>query len=53
MQEAFVADASTHFQELGGVVKAGVAHEVLVDVARGDPRNVTYAVVLRTPVAVP
>ena len=30
MQEAFVADASTHFQELGGVVKAGVAHEVLV-----------------------
>jgi hypothetical protein len=40
--------ASGHFTELGYGLSQGSAHRVEVRVLRGDPRNVRYAVVVRT-----
>ncbi len=37
-----------HFSELGARLAAGTAHQVVVEVTRGDPRNIEYAVVVRT-----
>jgi hypothetical protein len=45
--------AEGHFQPLGGKVAAGAPHEIVVEVVRGDPRDVSFAVVLRTPTDVP
>ena len=40
--------ARGHFQELGAELSPGTDHVVVVEVVRGDPRDVAYAVVVRT-----
>jgi hypothetical protein len=44
---------SDHFTELGARLSAATAHEVVVEVVRGDPRDVTYAVVVRSRTRMP
>lgn len=34
--------------KLGAQLAADVVHQVVVEVVRGDPRNIEYAVVVRT-----
>ena len=45
--------ADGHVQELGDVLAPHEEHHVEVDVVRGDPRDVRYAVVLRTRTEMP
>jgi hypothetical protein len=45
--------AKDHFSELGARLSAGAVHRIEVEVARGDPRNVQYAVVVRTRTELP
>ncbi len=40
--------ASGHFMELGAQLSPGIDHQVVVEVIRGDPRNIQYSVVVRT-----
>jgi hypothetical protein len=40
--------AGGHFMTLGGRLSPGVAHRIVVEVVHGDPRNIRYAVVVRT-----
>jgi hypothetical protein len=42
-----------HFTELGGHLEADALHRVEAEVVRGDPRNVRYAVVVRTRTELP
>lgn len=45
--------ASGHYQELGARLSPGDDHQVVVEVVRGDPRNIQYAVVVRTRTELP
>jgi len=45
--------ASGHFMELGAQLSPGTVHQVVVEVVRGDPRNIRYAVVVRTRTQMP
>lgn len=45
--------ASGHYQELGARLSPGIDHQVAVEVVRGDPRNIQYAVVVRTRTELP
>jgi hypothetical protein len=45
--------ASGHFMELGAQLSSGVGHEVVVEVVDGDPRNIQFAVVVRTRTQMP
>lgn len=40
--------ADGHFRALGAELSPGAAHRIVVQVVRGDPRDVRYAVVVRT-----
>jgi hypothetical protein len=42
-----------HFSELGALLPPGVVHRVEVRVVRGDPRNIVYAVIVRTRTELP
>lgn len=42
-----------HFTELGARLAPGVSHRIEVEVVRGDPRNLQYAVVVRTRTEMP
>jgi hypothetical protein len=42
-----------HFSELGARLPPGVVHRVEVRVVRGDPRNIVYAVIVRTRTELP
>jgi hypothetical protein len=42
-----------HFSELGARLSPGTDHQVEVEVVRGDPRNIRYAVVVRTRTQMP
>lgn len=46
-------EASGHFMEFGAELSRGVGHRVMVEVVRGDPRNIQYAVVVRVPTQMP
>jgi hypothetical protein len=37
-----------HFSELGALLPPGIVHRVEVRAIRGDPRNIVYAVIVRT-----
>jgi hypothetical protein len=39
--------------ELGARLEPGTGHQVEVEVVRGDPRNIQYAVVVRTRTQIP
>jgi hypothetical protein len=45
--------ANGHFQELGAELSPGTDHQIVVEVVRGDPRDVQYAVVVRTRIQLP
>jgi hypothetical protein len=45
--------AAAHFMKLGAQLAADVVHQVVVEVVRGDPRNIEYAVVVRVPTQIP
>ena len=45
--------ARGHYQELGALLTHGGDHQVTVEVVRGDPRNIQYAVVVRTRTELP
>lgn len=45
--------SSGHFTELGALLSAGTEHDLVVEVTRGDPRDVQYAVVVRRRAHVP
>jgi hypothetical protein len=45
--------AGGHSQELGTRLSAGADHRVVVEVVRGDPRDVRYAVIVRTSTRTP
>lgn len=45
--------ATGHFEELGAQLAPGTPHRVEVEVVRGDPRNIRYAVVVRTRTQMP
>jgi hypothetical protein len=45
--------AKDHFTELGARLSPGAAHRIEVEVVRGDPRNIQYAVVVRTRTELP
>jgi hypothetical protein len=45
--------AKDHFTELGARLAPGVSHRIEVEVVRGDPRNLQYAVVVRTRTEMP
>jgi hypothetical protein len=45
--------ADGHFRELGARLSADADHQVVVEVVRGDPRDIRYAVVVRTRTAMP
>lgn len=42
-----------HFSQLGALLSPGVDHQVVVEVVRGDPRNIHYAVVVRVRTQLP
>jgi hypothetical protein len=42
-----------HFTRLGARLAPGVDHQVVVEIVRGDPRNISYAAVLRTRTELP
>jgi len=42
-----------HFSELGALLPPGVVHRVEVRVIRGDPRNIRFAVIVRTRTELP
>lgn len=45
--------ANGHYQKLGAQLSPGGEHQVAVEVIRGDPRNIQYAVVVRTRTELP
>ena len=45
--------ARGHYMELGAQLSPGDAHRIEVEVVRGDPRNIRYAVVVRTRTEMP
>lgn len=45
--------AAGHFMELGAQLSPGTVHQVVVEVVRGDPRNIQYAVVVRNRTQMP
>ncbi|HEY4313898.1 MAG TPA: hypothetical protein VGO19_00145 [Actinomycetes bacterium] len=45
--------AKGHFSELGARLPPGLVHRVEVRVIRGDPRNIVYAVIVRTRTELP
>ena len=51
--EAVDPDATGHFGELGARLSRGADHQVEVNVVRGDPRNIRYAVAIRTRTELP
>lgn len=42
------SETTGHFSDLGARLSSGAEHQVEVKVARGDPRNIRYGVVVRT-----
>jgi hypothetical protein len=46
-------NANGHFRELGASLSAGTDHQIVVEVVRGDPRDVQYAVVVRSRTQMP
>jgi hypothetical protein len=42
-----------HFSELGALLPPGIVHRVEVRAIRGDPRNIRYAVIVRTRTELP
>ncbi len=42
-----------HFMELGARLSSGTSHQVVVEVVRGDPRNMQYAAVVRVLTQIP
>ena len=51
--EDIYPEVTGHFQELGVRLAAGVDHQIEVKVVRGDPRNIRYAVAIRTRTELP
>jgi hypothetical protein len=45
--------AAGHFMELGAGLEPGTGHQIEVEVVRGDPHNIQYAVVVRTRTRIP
>jgi hypothetical protein len=45
--------AGGHFMEVGTRLAPGAAHGVAVEVVRGDPRNLSYGIVVRTATQMP
>jgi hypothetical protein len=46
-------DRAGHFAELGAHLAPGSAHQIVVEVVHGDPRNIQVAVVVRTRTQMP